>query len=168
MEFYGRPGVEPALLALQDKHGLSVNMLLWCLWCGAHFQTPADLVVKKALDVSTRWSTAVITPLREVRRALKAPPIQAPKEMTASLRAQIVKDELAAEKIEQAALERLAVENLVAAESPAEAAVRARKVLAAYIRLTDAAKSPGFSVSLIENMISLKFPPSESDGDGVE
>ncbi|OFW99854.1 MAG: TIGR02444 family protein [Alphaproteobacteria bacterium RIFCSPHIGHO2_12_FULL_63_12] len=168
LEFYARPGVEPTLLALQDRHGLSVNMLVWCLWCGAHFQTPTDLVVRKAVDISTRWSAAVTMPLREARRALKAPPIQAPKEMTASLRAQIVKDELAAEKIEQAALERLAVENLVAAESPAEAAVRARKALAAYIRLTDAAKSHGFSVSLIENLIGLKFPPSESDGDGVE
>ncbi|MEK7266631.1 MAG: TIGR02444 family protein [Pseudomonadota bacterium] len=168
VEFYAQEGVEPALLTLQDKHGLSVNMLLWCLWCGTYFETPGDLVIKKAVYTANWWSIAVTAPLREARRALKAPPIRAPMEAANDLKEQILKGELSAEKIEQGALERLAVETLVSAASVDGAAARGRKALAAYIRLTDAIKTPGFSVSLIENLIGLRFPASDSDVDGVK
>lgn len=166
MDFYARPGVEALLLALQDRHGLSVNMLLWCLWCGAHFEPPGDLVVRKANDLSRRWSDAVTSPLRAARRALKAPPIQS--EAVPALKEQIKTCELGAERIEQAALERLALDNLARSGALESAAGRARKALAAYIRLTGAVKTEGFSVSLIEDLIRLSFPPSESDGNCVE
>ena len=165
VDFYARQGVEPALLALQDRHGLSVNMLLWCLWCGEHFETPGDLIIKKAVDIAHWWSAAVTTPLREARRAFKAPPVRIAPEAASALTEQIAKSELAAEKIEQEALERLAAENLVAVTSAAGAKGRARKALAGYIRHTEAVKTAGFSVSLIENLIGLRFPSSESDGD---
>ena len=32
---YGRPGVAPACLALQQRHGADVNLLLFCAWFGA-------------------------------------------------------------------------------------------------------------------------------------
>lgn len=168
VEFYARPAVEPALLALQDRHGLSVNMLLWCLWCGERFDAPGDLVVKKADHIDRQWSGAVTLPLREARRALRAPPIQTPAEAARALKEQIAASELAAEEIGQAALEQLATDNLVCVASVEGAAARARKALAAYIRLTDAVRTPGFSVSLIENLIGLRFPPSDSDCDCVE
>lgn len=156
------------MLALQDRHGLSVNMLLWCLWCGVHFETPGDLVIKKAVETSSAWSGAVTAPLRAARRHLHAPSLQAPREELIALKTRILNDELAAEKIEQDALGRLAAENLVGATRAEGGATRARKALAAYIRLTGAAKTPGFSVSLIENLIGLRFPSSNSGGDCVE
>ncbi len=167
-DFYARPGVEPILLALQDRHALSVNMLLWGLWCGARFETPSDLVIRQADDISRRWSMAVTAPLRAARRALKAPPIHTQAEAAQALSELIGESELAAEKIEQSALERLAAERLVRVDSAHGGAARARKALAIYVRLTEAVKTPGFSVSLIEDLISLRFPPSDSDGDCVE
>ena len=35
LEVYGRPGVAPACLALQDRHGLDVNLLLFCCWAAS-------------------------------------------------------------------------------------------------------------------------------------
>jgi len=148
---------------LQDRHGLSVNMLLWCLWCGEHFDAPNELIVRKADDISRRWSVAVTIPLRNARRALNAPPVQVSPDDANSLKAQISNNELAAEKIEQAALERLATDTIAVAGDSGGAAARSRKALATYIRLTDAVKTPGFSVSLIEDLIGLRFPPSDSD-----
>ena len=34
LALYGRPGVAPALIGLQDRLGLDVNMLLYCCWAG--------------------------------------------------------------------------------------------------------------------------------------
>ena len=46
LEFYARPGVAEACLALQDRHGLDVNILLLCCWLGWSGRgrlSPADL-----------------------------------------------------------------------------------------------------------------------------
>lgn len=164
---YARPGVDKLLLTLQDRHGLSVNMLLWCLWCGAQFEPTNDLILRKADDLSRRWTAAVTAPLRTARRALSAPPMQTPNEEVSSLKAQIKQSELMSERLEQTALERLAIENLARAGNLDGAATRARKAIAAYVGLTGAARTPGFSVSLLEGLIGLSFPPSESDDDSV-
>ena len=166
-DVYARPGVERLLLTLQDRHGLNVNMLLWCLWCGAHFETPADLILRKAHHLSRRWTGAVTSPLRAARRALSDSPIQTPNEEASALKAQILQSELTAERIEQTALGRLAIENLAGARDREGAVTRARKTVAGYVRLTGAAKTAGFSAALLEDLISLSFAPSESDGDCV-
>ncbi|HWK43586.1 MAG TPA: TIGR02444 family protein [Stellaceae bacterium] len=72
--FYGQPGVAAACLALQDRHGLDVNLVLLCLWVGeiGHRLTPADLArLKRAV---ARWNTDVLMPLRAARQALKPGP----------------------------------------------------------------------------------------------
>lgn len=164
---YAAPGVEPLLLALQDRHSLNVNMLLWVLWCAERFEAADDIVIRKADDLSRRWSSTVTAPLRAVRRTLKSPPLNVSGAAAEALGNQIKKSELAAEQIEQEALEALAIECLKPARETAGAPARARKSLAAYVRLTDAIKTPGFSVSLLENLIRLSFRQSESDGDSV-
>lgn len=166
-DVYARPGVEGLLLTLQDRHGLSVNMLLWCLWCGAHFETPGDLIMRKAEDLSRRWTGAVTSPLRAARRGSSAPPVQTPDEETSALKTRIKQAELMAERIEQMALEWLANENLAGARDREGAVKRSRMALAGYVRLTGAVKTAGFSASLLEDLISLSFAPSESDGDCV-
>lgn len=164
---YAHPGVEKLLLALQDKHGLDINLLLWCLWCADRFEAPPEIVVRKAADIVKRWSTEVTTPLRSVRRALKEPPRQAPSPETATLRDRVKEIELSAEKIGQEMLEALAGAMLTPAASRNGVAAKARRMLAAYVRLTDAARSPGFSVTLLEELIELIFPMSESGGDRI-
>jgi uncharacterized protein (TIGR02444 family) len=154
-------------LLLQDNHGLNINLLLWSLWCATRYETPPELVVRKAIDLTRRWSTDVTAKLRSVRRALKEPPAEASSVEAQELRARLKDDELMAEKIEQSMLESLAEGNLLRLTQAAGAAARARKTLASYVRMTGAAKSPGFSVSLLENLIELTFPVSESDGSCV-
>jgi uncharacterized protein (TIGR02444 family) len=67
VEVYGRPGVEGALLELQDKFGQSVPLLLWAAWRRPHSRRDCD----DAAEVSHLWERAVIGPLRMARRALK-------------------------------------------------------------------------------------------------
>jgi hypothetical protein len=64
-------------------------------------------------------------------------------------------------------LEEIANANLARLSEGAGAAARARKTLASYVRMTGAAKTDGSSVSLLESLIELTFPASESDGSCV-
>lgn len=162
---YAHPGVEKLLLSLQDRHGLDINLLLWCLWCADRFEAPPEIVIRKAADMMRRWSADVTAPLRGVRRALKEPPPQASSPETSSLRDRVTEIELSAEKIGQEMLEALAGAMLTPAANRNGAVAKARRTLAAYVRLTDAARSPGFSITLLEELIELIFPASESGGD---
>jgi uncharacterized protein (TIGR02444 family) len=68
---YGRPGVAPALLGLQDALGLDVNMLVFCCWAATKGRalSAADLATVEA--VAEPWQTEVVVPLRALRRRLK-------------------------------------------------------------------------------------------------
>jgi uncharacterized protein (TIGR02444 family) len=152
---------------LQDDHGLDVNLLLWCLWCAGRYEAPPEFVVRKAVDLTRRWSSDITATIRSVRRALKEPPAQASASAAQELRERLKAAELIAEKIEQDMLEEIANANLARLSEGAGAAARARKTLASYVRMTGAAKTAGFSVSLLESLIELTFPASESDGSCV-
>lgn len=156
-EVYRRPGVEPLLLRLQDGHGLDVNLVLWCLWCSTRYEEPQLPLIRKAVDLTGEWTASVVVPLRSIRRYLKAAPAQA----TLLERIKVV--ELAAEKIELEALEAFAASALQPATA-GDPIGRGRRTLASYARLTNAAKTPGFSVSLLEELIELIFPSPESGG----
>jgi uncharacterized protein (TIGR02444 family) len=66
---YGRPGVAEQCLRLQDAFGQNTSFLLWAVWaeCG-EAQT-----LRTAAEVGRAWEATALSPLREVRRALKAP-----------------------------------------------------------------------------------------------
>ena len=66
---YARPGVAEACLALQDDHGQNAPFLLWAVWAEA--DDPA--LLKEAAAAARAWDAVAVTPLRTVRRALKAP-----------------------------------------------------------------------------------------------
>ena len=69
---YGRPGVAAACLGLQDRHGIDVNVLLFCCWVGASgggVLGPAEMAA--ALAVAGPWQRDVVVPLRRIRRDLK-------------------------------------------------------------------------------------------------
>lgn len=94
LRVYGAPGVEAACIDLQDRFGADVNLALYCLWIGRAL-TPEGL--RAALEAAAPVQ-AYIQPLREMRRSL-------PKD--AGVRDAVKKAELAAEKLEQDALEAL-------------------------------------------------------------
>ncbi len=100
---YGRPGVAEACLALQDRRGLDVNLLLFCCWAGSGGRRLGARDMDRLEAAVGDWQRTVVAPLRAVRRRLKQPGEGAGGE-TAGLR-QAVKDcEFEAERIEQAML----------------------------------------------------------------
>ena len=123
LRLYRRPGVAPACIALQDRLGVDVNLLFFCLWMAASGRhlTPATLRV--AAGLARVWTTNVVGPLRGTRRFLK--PLELPK-----LRRAVMQVELAAERAEQDLLYRLAPR--APARPPRDAAGLAAANLASY------------------------------------
>ena len=73
--FYALPGVAAALIALQDRDGFDVNVILYALWLGlarGHAMKAADLAAAEAAAAPLR--EAVVVELRALRRRLRAHP----------------------------------------------------------------------------------------------
>lgn len=71
VDLYDRPGVEAACIALQDRRGLNVNLLLWSLWladCGVVLDQSA---LGRAEAAVASWQTDIIEQLRRLRRRLR-------------------------------------------------------------------------------------------------
>jgi uncharacterized protein (TIGR02444 family) len=105
LAFYAAPGVADALIALQDRDGLDVNLILFVLWLGLSGHGRLD---RKALTAADRAVCNIrdetVEPLRALRRKLKSnpdPEIQHLREGVKAL-------ELAAERVVQSRLVRLA------------------------------------------------------------
>lgn len=79
LALYGKPGVAPALIGLQDRLGLDVNMLLYCCWTGADGRRLSREDLKAVEAVAESWQSEVVRPLRALRRRLKGgfPPMPA-------------------------------------------------------------------------------------------
>lgn len=101
LEAYARPGVPAACLRLQDTFGLNTSLLLWAVWAEAR---DADLLARAA-EVARSWEALALSPLREVRRALKPafPPID--DRAREGLREDVKAAELRAERVLMEALE---------------------------------------------------------------
>lgn len=97
---YGRPGVAPACLALQERHGLDVNLLLYCAWCGSRGRRLEETALRALDGRIAAWREEVVRPLRAVRRWLKTQETALGEDPQA-LRQEIKRLELEAERIEQ-------------------------------------------------------------------
>jgi uncharacterized protein (TIGR02444 family) len=93
--------VAPALIGLQDRLGLDVNMLLYCCWIGTDGRslTPADLAGVEA--VVEPWQAEVVRPLRSLRRRLKGGFGELPRDRVESYRQRLSELEVEAERIAQ-------------------------------------------------------------------
>ena len=67
LKAYGQPGVPEACLTLQDDYGQNTSLLLWAVWA----ETADPALLARAADVARRWDGLALTPIREIRRALK-------------------------------------------------------------------------------------------------
>lgn len=134
LKCYAADGAAPLLLRLQDNFGFSVNLLLWCAWCAPGFREVPEETVKSAIKLTTQWSGDVTARLHAARRALKSPPAEADAGAASALRSDVHAAELAAEKIEQDMLERLASDVLSRLDDAAGAEIRMRRNFAAYAR----------------------------------
>jgi uncharacterized protein (TIGR02444 family) len=105
LPFYSRDGVSAACLALQEKLGVDVNILLFAIFA----QVERGILLERndlaAVDALVRdWRNDVIQLLRRVRTRMKSGPSPAPSPITEALRNRIKAAELEAEKIEIAML----------------------------------------------------------------
>jgi uncharacterized protein (TIGR02444 family) len=108
LELYARPGVAAACLALQDRHGADVNLVLLALWLGicGHRLAPAEGA--RLARLARYWQRPIVRPLRRVRRRLKqqaAGGLPWP-EPVEHWRRRLAEVELALEQVEQLLLER--------------------------------------------------------------
>ena len=161
LKTYRAEGVEARLLTLQDKHALNVNILLWCAWVAERFSKVDDIVLRKAIDLTSIWSREVVNPIRNARRALKSPPREAPPEAAALLRGKLKDAELDAEKIEQDILADLAERALAPRFGAVHPLSKTRRLMARYAELAGAVRQPGFSTLLIDELARAVYPRAE-------
>lgn len=126
LSLYGCEGVPAACVALQDAHGLDVNLMLFALWLASRGRriSPADIAAAEAAVGD--WRREAVVPLRGVRRFLKEAPAAIDPAGAAALRARVKAAELEAERLQQEALFALrAAGNWGAPEPDLHAAARA-------------------------------------------
>jgi uncharacterized protein (TIGR02444 family) len=102
---YGRDGVSTALIAMQDRHGLDVNILLLCIWAGRSGRgvlSAAEL--EHVLAVSSSWNPEIVCGLRGLRIRLRDGAAHVPRDLSDALRKRILAVEIEAEHVEQLAL----------------------------------------------------------------
>jgi uncharacterized protein (TIGR02444 family) len=95
LALYARPGVAEALIALQDRAGRDVNLILFALWTGVVHSVRLDSAGLAAADAAIAGlRDNAVEPLRALRRRLKA----APGLDSQELRRRVLATELAAER----------------------------------------------------------------------
>ncbi len=98
---YDVAGIAPACLALQDRHGIDVSLLLFALWAGLAYGRRFDADELARLDaVATPWQSEVVAPLRALRRRLRTGPATIPEPERAARRSELLALELACERTE--------------------------------------------------------------------
>ncbi len=156
LEVYRRPGVAEACLALQARHGLDVNLLLFCCWAGRRGRVlcVGDFAGLEAAVGD--WHRRVVQPLREVRRWLRDRPANFD-EQAKALRAEIKGRELDAEHIEQLLLDRA-----LPIPPGAPSAAAAAGNLEAYLTSIGAARGAGDTAD-IGTLLRGAFPEIAPD-----
>jgi uncharacterized protein (TIGR02444 family) len=136
VDFYARPGVAEACLALQERSGADVNLVLLALWLGLQGHRLGAGPGRRLARLARDWQDPVIAPLRAVRRHLKRRADLPWPEPVAAWRAELAGIELGLEQVEQ-----LLLEAAVGTVSPAPAdaaAMRANLTALELDRLLDA------------------------------
>ena len=106
VKLYGREGVPPACLRLQDSYNADVNILMYCCWVAWDRAMRLDSQATGRILASVdAWKKDVVVPLRTIRRDLKDATHQGidPK-LQERLRSEIKGIELRSERLQQDAL----------------------------------------------------------------
>ncbi|MEX2200697.1 MAG: TIGR02444 family protein [Dongiaceae bacterium] len=105
---FGTEGIAPALIALQDRAGAHVNLLLFCCWAAAEGIAVDAALLRQARESAGAWQSEIVEPLRALRRKLKGGYGEFPSDDVEALRKQINGLEIEGERIEQSRLAALA------------------------------------------------------------
>jgi uncharacterized protein (TIGR02444 family) len=102
LEVYGKEGVAPACLVLQDAHQLDVNIVLFCCWIGASGRGALGAEdVESLAEAVAEWHEHIVRGTRAVRQRLKGGLPPAPEALSEPLRRRIAKIEVELEHVEQ-------------------------------------------------------------------
>ncbi|SLN35697.1 TIGR02444 family protein [Oceanibacterium hippocampi] len=159
---YARDGVAEASLALQDRHGIDVNLLLFCCWVAASGRgTFEDGELESAIDRVAAWRDNVILPLRDLRRYLKGGAAPAPYQLADELRRVIADIELHGEHVEQlilsAGMTRLGTGSFEAHRQARDAAVN----LSRYFAILAIGLDEETDRAALRILVSAAFPSVE-------
>ena len=102
LRLYAKPGVADACLFVQDRFGMNVNLILFCIWyadSGGGSLSAEDITT--TLRRIADWEEHVIKPLREIRRKSRHEPLGVPEFLLDIFRPRIDAVELEAEHVEQ-------------------------------------------------------------------
>ncbi len=105
LAFYTQPGAAAACLELQEHAGADVNLVLYLFFLALHERRLDAAAVTQIDSAIAAWRDAVVRPLRAVRRHLKSCPPPFDRAAAGELRNQVKRDELAAERLQQLAIE---------------------------------------------------------------
>lgn len=132
LAIYARPGVAPACIALQERRGIDVNLLLFCCWAAGRREPLQVAELDRIVAEVDIWHRKAVRPLRTVRRKLKEIEVSAPAELVDAVRQRVASVELDAEHVEQIMLSRHAGQAMTtAAETSASAAIENLRAYAA-------------------------------------
>jgi uncharacterized protein (TIGR02444 family) len=108
VKFYAVPGVADACIALQDQAKVDVNILFFLLWNATEKRALNATQVAEVERSIGGWREMAVVPIRNVRRALKAPPPVMAADIAEGFRTRIKAVELEAERLQQEVLYDLA------------------------------------------------------------
>lgn len=94
-QFYAQPGIEHALLVLQDEYGADINLILHGLWLAEKEVEWQSSIIPARYSL---WMKEQVLPLREMRREMKVQAINREWAGREQFRQQIKKVELIAEQ----------------------------------------------------------------------
>jgi uncharacterized protein (TIGR02444 family) len=118
LQLYRREGVEAACLELQQRHGVDVNLLLFCCWLASRGAPLDEAALGRIVEAAQAWQEDFVRPLRAVRSRLKAAfaepaPGSIPAcwpDLAAALRQRTLALEIDGERLEQLMLAELAAD----------------------------------------------------------
>jgi uncharacterized protein (TIGR02444 family) len=144
LAFYERAALREACLRLQDRDGLDVTVLLYCLWAAGAGRAPLDAARLARIEAGLQpWRETTILPLRAVRRRLKGDARDAGE----AVRRQVAGAEIAAELV---AMDLIAAAEADAPRRPgAEPAAVALASLHAYAGFRGVAVAAGDDIRLL-------------------
>ncbi|MCW5732354.1 MAG: TIGR02444 family protein, partial [Alphaproteobacteria bacterium] len=104
LRHYRRPGMAARLIELQDRHGLDVNLLLFCLFAATRGRVLERTEIARARAALRPLAASVLGPLRAARRGLGSELAGLPVAARRRLKARLLRLELTVERHCQAAI----------------------------------------------------------------
>ncbi|MCX7354262.1 MAG: TIGR02444 family protein [Alphaproteobacteria bacterium] len=163
LAIYGKQGFSPAVIALQDKLKLDVDILIFCCWTASTGRGPLNAAtVAKAREVADPWQAEVVNALRIIRRRIKEGFKGTPEGLPAGLGKDILGREIDAERIEQMMLEAIAPAVTNAGKSAGDKAKDAADSLDAYLKACNI-KADDADRGHLATVLASAFPEVDAD-----